>query len=249
MRIIEVKERTEMIVNQLLEVWEDSVKATHLFLSNEEIKNIKKNVPQAISGVSHLVIIENESYQPIAFMGIEDTKLEMLFIKNSERGKGLRKQFYVENENYKMIGKSVTDTSWFDEIDTTNQNILIVAEGLTMYLSEQELKNLLEGLNAKFGNATIVFDAYSRQAVKSSKLKNPVNQMNASIKWGMNDPSDFTKLNEHLEFVREYLIRKKENNLKGITKFIFENLYCGKISESLYKIYEFRLKDKEEIER
>lgn len=42
MRIIEVKERTEMIVNQLLEVWEDSVKATHLFLSNEEIKNIKK---------------------------------------------------------------------------------------------------------------------------------------------------------------------------------------------------------------
>lgn len=29
MRIIEVKERTEMIVNQLLEVWEDSVKATH----------------------------------------------------------------------------------------------------------------------------------------------------------------------------------------------------------------------------
>ncbi len=249
MRIIEVKERTEMIVNQLLEVWEDSVKATHLFLSNEEIKNIKKNVPQAISGVSHLVIIENESYQHIAFMGIEDTKLEMLFIKNSERGKGLRKQFYVENENYKMIGKSVTDTSWFDEIDTTNQNILIVAEGLTMYLSEQELKNLLEGLNAKFGNATIVFDAYSRQAVKSSKLKNPVNQMNASIKWGMNDPSDFTKLNEHLEFVREYLIRKKENNLKGITKFIFENLYCGKISESLYKIYEFRLKDKEEIER
>ena len=128
-------------------------------------------------------------------------------------------------------------------------NVLIVAEVLTMYLSEQELKNLLEGLNAKFGNATIVFDAYSRQAVKSSKLKNPVNQMNASIKWGMNDPSDFTKLNEHLEFVREYLIRNKENNLKGITKFIFENLYCGKISESLYKIYEFRLKQKEEKER
>ena len=29
MRIIEVKERTEILVNQLLEVWEDSVKATH----------------------------------------------------------------------------------------------------------------------------------------------------------------------------------------------------------------------------
>lgn len=75
MRIIEIKERTEVLINQLLEVWKDSVKATHLFLSSGEIENIKKYVPQAISGVSHLVIIENESYQPIAFMGIEDRKL------------------------------------------------------------------------------------------------------------------------------------------------------------------------------
>ena len=102
MRIIEIQERREMLVNQLLEVWEDSVKATHLFLANEEIKNIKEYVPQAILGVSHLMIIENESHQPIAFMGIEDTKLEMLFIKNSERGKGLGKKllnYGIENYN------------------------------------------------------------------------------------------------------------------------------------------------------
>ena len=161
----------------------------------------------------------------------------------------LRKQFYVETENYKMIGKSVTDLSWLNEIDSDKQSVLIVAEGLTMYLSEQELQQLLKGINTRFGNATIVFDAYSKQAVKSSKLKNPVNQMNASIKWGMNNPREFTILNENLEFIKEYLIRHKENNLKGMTKFIFENLYCGKISESLYKIYEFRLKNKEETER
>lgn len=161
----------------------------------------------------------------------------------------LRKQFYGENERYKMIGKSVNDLSWLDEINSSNQSVLIVAEGLTMYLSEQELQQLLKGINTRFGSVTIVFDAYSKQAVKSSRLKNPVNQMNASIKWGMNNPSEFTILNENLEFIKEYLIRNKENNLKGMTKFIFENLYCGKISESLYKIYEFRLKTKEETER
>ena len=32
------------------------------------------------------------NHTPIAFMGIKDTKLEMLFIKNSEREKGLGKQ-------------------------------------------------------------------------------------------------------------------------------------------------------------
>ncbi len=102
MRIIEVKERTQMLVNQLLQVWEDSVKATHLFLSSEEIENIKKYVPQAILGVSHLVIIENESHKPIAFMGIQNRKLEMLFIKNSERGNGLGKKllnYGIENYN------------------------------------------------------------------------------------------------------------------------------------------------------
>ena len=102
MRIIEVEDITITLISQLLELWEDSVKATHLFLSNEEINNIKEYVPHAISGVSHVVIIENESHQPIAFMGIEDTKLEMLFIKNSERGKGLGKQllnYGIENYN------------------------------------------------------------------------------------------------------------------------------------------------------
>lgn len=160
----------------------------------------------------------------------------------------LRKQFYIENEKYKMIGKSVTDLSWINEIKAESTNILIVAEGLTMYLSEDEMQQLLKGINTRFGNATIVFDAYSKQAVKSSKLKNPVNQMNAEIKWGMDKPSDFIRLNGNLEFIREYLIRHKENNLKGITKFIFEHLYCGKISESLYKIYEFKLKAKGETE-
>lgn len=106
MRIKEIKEKNSSLISQLLEVWEDSVKATHLFLSNDEIKNIKEYVPQAILGVSHLVIIENENNQPIAFMGIEDRKIEMLFIINSERGKGLGKKllnYGIENYNVNEI--------------------------------------------------------------------------------------------------------------------------------------------------
>ena len=49
-------------------------------------------VPKALKEISHLVIIEDQNNEPIAFMGIEDKKLEMLFVKNSERGKKLGKQ-------------------------------------------------------------------------------------------------------------------------------------------------------------
>ena len=106
MKIIEVKERTPLLVEQLLEVWEKSVRATHLFLSDNEVKSIKEYVPQALSNIAHLVISKNSSGVPIAFMGIEDETLEMLFIAPEERGKGLGKhllQFGIENHAVKRL--------------------------------------------------------------------------------------------------------------------------------------------------
>lgn len=153
----------------------------------------------------------------------------------------LRKNFYQENGKYEMIGKSVTDLSWLDKINIDSENVLIIAEGLTMYLSEEELKSVITGINEKIGKVTLVFDAYSKKAVKASKYKNPVKQMNAQIKWGMNEPNDLLKLHENLKFVKVHLIKYEESKLKGLTKFIFENLYCGKIAESYYKIYEFKI--------
>lgn len=91
MKIIEVTDRTPDIIGQLLVVWEASVRATHLFLSESEINNIKAYVPQALAGVAHLIIAEDENGAPIAFMGIENGSLEMLFVSPEERGKGLGK--------------------------------------------------------------------------------------------------------------------------------------------------------------
>ena len=89
MKIVEVKERTPDLIKDLLEVWENSVRATHLFLSDSEIRSIKKYVPQALNEVLHLLIAEDESGRPVAFMGVEAGSLEMLFIAPEERGKGL----------------------------------------------------------------------------------------------------------------------------------------------------------------
>lgn len=91
MIITEIKERTPALIGRLTEVWEKSVKATHLFLSGKEIEEIKKYVPQALQGTAYLVIVENENREPVAFMGVENQKLEMLFLAPEERGKGLGK--------------------------------------------------------------------------------------------------------------------------------------------------------------
>ena len=88
MRIIDSNNRHTVLIDQLLEIWESAVRATHLFLSDEEVKAIKGYVPQALKEIPHLIIIENEQQTPIGFMGIAEHHLEMLFISNEERGKG-----------------------------------------------------------------------------------------------------------------------------------------------------------------
>ena len=106
MEILEVADRPPELINQLLEVWENSVRATNLFLSEKEIKSIREYVPQALREIAHLMIAEDEAGCAAAFMGIEDGTLEMLFIAPKERGKGLGKrliQYGMENYGIKRL--------------------------------------------------------------------------------------------------------------------------------------------------
>lgn len=106
MKIVEVKERTPDLIKGLLEVWENSVRATHLFLSDSEIQSIKKYVPQALNEVLHLLIAEDESGRAVAFMGVEAGSLEMLFIAPEERGKGLGErliQYGIKNYSVEKL--------------------------------------------------------------------------------------------------------------------------------------------------
>lgn len=106
MKIIEAAKITPPLEEQLIAVWEKSVKATHLFLSENEVEEIKKYMPQALNGVAHLIIAENKEGRPAAFMGIEGQKLEMLFIAPEERGKGLGRtliQYGIENYSVSQL--------------------------------------------------------------------------------------------------------------------------------------------------
>lgn len=110
MKILEVTERMPSLLEQLIIVWERSVKATHLFLSEIEVEEIKTYIPQALNGIPHLIIAKNENNCPVAFMGIEEQKLEMLFISPEERGKGLgRKLLRHGIENYAVNELTVNE--------------------------------------------------------------------------------------------------------------------------------------------
>lgn len=92
MNLYEVTQREPQLIHQFTAIWEDSVRATHLFLSEAKIQTIKAYVPQALTAVSHLLVAERAQGQPVAFMGIEGPRLEMLFLSPAERGAGLGRQ-------------------------------------------------------------------------------------------------------------------------------------------------------------
>ncbi len=109
MIIKEVTERTSVLTEQLIKVWESSVRATHDFLSEDEILRIKEYVPQAINGVENLIIAENEGII-CAFMGLENGRLEMLFIAPDERGHGLGRQLItLAVEKYNVTELTVNE--------------------------------------------------------------------------------------------------------------------------------------------
>lgn len=107
MRIMEPESRPQALIRQLLTVWEGAVKQTHLFLSAEEIEKIKQYVPQALRVVPHLVVLENRDGVPVAFMGIEERNLEMLFVAPEQRGQGRGKsliEYGVERYGIETVG-------------------------------------------------------------------------------------------------------------------------------------------------
>lgn len=112
MKEVKIEKRDEMLIDQLLIVWKNSVKETHLFLSKDEIENIEPYVFQALNNIKHLIIETDDNGDSIAFMGIEDNKLEMLFIAPDFREKGLGKKLLLYGiENYQV-----------NELDVNEQN-------------------------------------------------------------------------------------------------------------------------------
>jgi putative acetyltransferase len=89
MRIETMAQRDEMSLMELLTIWEGSVRATHNFLPDSAIEEIRPLVRKQLEEVDRLTVCRNDSGKLSAFMGTGRDKLEMLFVASEERGKGM----------------------------------------------------------------------------------------------------------------------------------------------------------------
>lgn len=83
-------ERTEELVEALALVWEASVRATHAFLTEEDIVALRPEARAGIAGVDVLEVARLDG-ELCGFSGVQDGKLEMLFVAPAARGCGVGK--------------------------------------------------------------------------------------------------------------------------------------------------------------
>ena len=63
--------RDTELVDELVKVWESSVRTSHDFLSEQDIRNLAPQVKAALQGVESLVVVYNDNI-PAGFMGIQE---------------------------------------------------------------------------------------------------------------------------------------------------------------------------------
>ncbi|MGP5310024.1 GNAT family N-acetyltransferase [Vreelandella alkaliphila] len=84
---------------EMLNVWEESVRATHDFISEEDIEFFKPIIIEQAFPAVTLKCVKDKSGSILGFLGAHNSKIEMLFILNEARGKGIGKallQYAIE---------------------------------------------------------------------------------------------------------------------------------------------------------
>ncbi|QSB29210.1 GNAT family N-acetyltransferase [Flavobacterium sp. CLA17] len=92
--------------NEVVNIWEASVRATHHFLKEEDIQYFKPLIFNTYLDAVELKCIRNEKGEITGFLGAADQNLEMLFIHPDYRGRQIGKallNFSIEKMNVRKV--------------------------------------------------------------------------------------------------------------------------------------------------
>jgi methyltransferase (TIGR00027 family) len=102
---------------------------------------------------------------------------------------------------YHLIGAPLNDLRWLDEAPR-DRPALLIAEGALMYLSEADVKALLNAVVAAFPGGQMIFDVVHPVILK--QVGSNVGGTGATYKWGLDDPQDIRQLEPKLELIKEF---------------------------------------------
>ena len=112
----------------------------------------------------------------------------------------VRKQFFRENDRYRMLGTSIFDHNWIDDIVHDNRPVLFIAEGVFMYFDPEQVQNILNRLIGSFPNAWMLLEVFPKFFLRFSRKHETLKMMDKPLvfKWGINKPDDLKAIDKRL---------------------------------------------------
>ena len=114
----------------------------------------------------------------------------------------VRERLLPEGGTISQIAMSAMD-DWGDEIKEQNTPVLIIIEGLTMYLSEADVQRIFAGISRRFEEATVFVETMNPMIVKHFKEKS-IDASNAKFTWGVKNGEALAELLPDFRFVEEH---------------------------------------------
>ncbi len=138
----------------------------------------------------------------------------------------LRDKLLPPDEHNISIHKSMFDLSWVQDIRERHPqaSVLVMAEGVFMYFTENEIRSVLEQIARFLSPGELVFDACTNFGCKMSSRHDTVKYTNARFQWGLNNDAQPEKWasNLHLQNVSYYMDKEKHrwDSMSRVMSFI-----------------------------
>jgi O-methyltransferase involved in polyketide biosynthesis len=98
-------------------------------------------------------------------------------------------QLYPAREHYHPVAASVTDPAWLSAIPA-DRPVLLIAEGLTYYLTRDDGVALLRRVVEHFPSGELHFDVCNWLGIKLQKINPVVRRSGSTLHWAVNEPND-----------------------------------------------------------
>ncbi|MDO4179620.1 MAG: hypothetical protein Q4D21_10625 [Phascolarctobacterium sp.] len=123
----------------------------------------------------------------------------------------VRNQIYNELGRVSTIGISVTDPAWAERIMVRGKMLFII-EGLSMYLTSEENKQMLSIIHDNFDNATVLMECLAKKWVNKEKVEESIQKTGAKFVFG----ADY--FDELGDVANGYRKVKDDNIVRGMIK-------------------------------
>mgnify|MGYP003242331004 CR=1 FL=1 len=114
----------------------------------------------------------------------------------------VREKLLPESGTISQIAMSAME-DWGSKISEQNVPVLIVIEGLTMYLSERNIQRIFTVISSRFSNATVFVETMNPAMVRHFKEKS-IDASNAKFTWGIKNGKALAELLPDFRFVEEH---------------------------------------------